>query len=229
MLDKLNFSVVLFDLFHTLVDVAAAPGASGRYTADILGLDRAAWNAACFGPLHNVTAPTEHLEVVRVLAHSLDPAIPLARIAEAAAERQSRFEHALLAVEAEVLDTLRALRSAGIRLGLVSNASTGEVSAWARSPLAPLFDSVVFSCVCGHRKPEPAIYRQSLAELGVAAEMALFVGDGGSDEHAGARRVGLRTLLITRHLGEMEPARLAQRRRHADGEIARLPELLSRM
>ena len=35
---------VCFDLFHTLVDVGRTPGTPGRYTADILGLDRDAWN-----------------------------------------------------------------------------------------------------------------------------------------------------------------------------------------
>jgi len=229
MLDKANFRAVCFDLFHTLVDVAAAPGASGRYTADILGVDRAVWNAACFSALHNITEPCSHLEVVRVLAHSLDPAIPMHLIEAATLERQRRFDHALLQVEEEVIATLSALRERGLRLALVSNASSGEVSAWPHSPLAPLFDNAVFSCDCGYRKPQPQIYQLALNNLGVAAEETVFVGDGGSEEHAGARAVGLRTVLLTRHLGELRQERLDERRSQADMEIARLPDLLRRL
>lgn len=226
-LNSSSYRVVFFDLFHTLIDVAAAPGASGRYTADILGVDRAEWNAACFSPLHDITRPTRHEEVVRALAHSIDSTISAERIREAAAERQQRFDHALLNVEEEVLETLRRLRARGIRIGLISNASSGEVSAWSRSPLAALFDVVLFSCECGECKPQPAIYRRALASLGIEARAALFVGDGGSNEHAGARAVGLTTVLITRHLGGMAADRVAARREHCTQEIARLPELLA--
>ncbi len=225
--DRNSCRAICFDLFHTLVDVAAAPGASGRYTADILGVERGAWNAACFSDLHPITRPSEHLEVVRALAHSINPDISLARIEEATVERQRRFDHALLSVEAEVLDTLHVLRRSGLRLALVSNASSGEVRSWPQSPLAELFDTALFSCDCGYRKPEPDIYRLALERLGVAAAESLFVGDGGSDEHRGAAAVGMTPVLITRHLGSMAAAELARRRAAAAMEIARVSQLLS--
>ena len=219
---------VLFDLFHTLVDVASAPGASGRYTADILGLDRARWSAACFSHVHEICRPTEHREIIRALAHSIDPTVSEARIEEATGERQRRFDHALMSVEAEVLLELGRLRERGLRLGLVSNASTGEVKAWEHSPLAPLFDTAVFSWECGSRKPEPAIYRHALTRLGVRANEALFVGDGGSDEHRGARAVGLAPVLLTRHIASrMPPERLAERAVHCETTIGRVADLLA--
>lgn len=226
MQDKFCYRAVCFDLFHTLVDVAAAPGSSGHYTADILGVAREAWSAACFGELHEITRPTEHLDVVRTLAHSLDPSIPEEFIVTATTERQRRFDHALRCVESEVIDTLVALRRRGLRLALVSNASSGEVAAWPQSPLAPLFDAVVFSWECGWRKPQREIYREALTRLGVAAAESLFVGDGGSDELRGAHGVGMTPVLISRHLRGLSPERLAQRQRDAQRQIVRLSELL---
>jgi len=215
---------VCFDLFHTLLDVGDVPASVGRFTADILGLDRRAWNDACFGAAHEIRRPTEHRQVIRALAHSLDPTLPERLIDEAVAERQARFDHSLLHVAEEVLEGLQALREAGLGLALVSNASTAEVAAWERSPLAPLFDAALFSCRCGHAKPEPAIYRLALDALGVAPEEALFVGDGGSDEHAGAAAVGLHPVLITRHFGKTLPAeRLAERRARVRWEVADVP------
>ena len=220
------YKAIFFDLFHTLVDVAAAPNAQGRYTADLLGLDRRAWSEACFGPLHEICKPTDHGDVVRTLAHSLDADIGEERIRAATQERQRRFDHALEQVDTEVLEVLDEVRGRGARLGLISNASTGEVAAWARSPLAARFEQVLFSCECGIRKPDPAIYRLALSRFQLAPGQALFVGDGGSDEHRGAREVGLDNVLITRHLGGLDPKALAERRATVRWEIGRLGELL---
>lgn len=192
----------IFDLFHTLVDVGRAPGATGQYTADILGIDRAAWNAACFSDAHEICRPTSHYEVVRTLANHIDPRISDGRIREAAKERQQRFDHALKNVDEETLRVLRTLRSRGLKLGLISNASSGEVSAWNDSPLAPLFDQAIFSCDCGMKKPQAGIYHHALQALAVAPRESYFVGDGGSREHIGAQAVGLRTVLITRFIDE---------------------------
>lgn len=221
------YHAIFFDLFHTLVSVSHAPGTSGRYTADILGVDRQRWNEACFGAQHAICEPTEHLAVIRALAHSIDPTVSEALIHEACSERQRRFDHALENIEPSVLAALEALRVRGYKLGLISNASSGEVQAWSRSPLRAFFHSAVFSCEVGCKKPQAAIYQHALAELGCEAGQSLFVGDGGSDEHRGAAALGLDTVLITRHLGSMDPERLAQRRRHARFEIARLEQLLA--
>lgn len=218
---------ICFDLFHTLVDVGAVPDTVGRNTADILGVDREAWNAACFGPLHEICRPTDHCETVRQLAHSLDPTIPTARIEHAAEERRRRFEHSLLHVEPETLAALQALRERGLRLALVSNASTGEVAAWSSSPLAPLFDAAVFSCECGSAKPQPFIYQCALDALALAPERCLFVGDGGSDEHRGARVVGLHPVLITRHIaGRADRVRMKTQCAKADWVIDTVADVL---
>ena len=213
------------DLFHTLVDVRCAPDLPGRHTADILGVSRSAWKQICFSARHEIRRQTEHREVVRALAHSIDPAISDAAIEQAAEERIHRFRHALMHVPPETLGALSALRELGLRLALVSNASTGEVRAWGESPLARLFDLAVFSCDCGYAKPEPQIYQRATAGLGLAPRACLFVGDGGSEELEGARAVGMRTVWITRHLEGVCGARRELRRRAAHWEIAHLDEL----
>lgn len=219
------YKVILLDLFHTLVDVGSAPGAAGRYTADILGLGREEWNRACFGAAHDICRPTVQLDVIRALAHSLNPSIPESLIQQAASERQQRFDYALLNVEPQVLEALQQLRQSGIRLGLLSNASSGEVQAWPRSPLAALFDEAFFSCECGCAKPDAAFYRHAMETMGVEISECLFVGDGGSNEHRGAQRLGLDNVLITRHIGHYDEARLAPRRAAAKWEVAHLGEL----
>ncbi|MGD8741984.1 MAG: HAD family hydrolase [Granulosicoccaceae bacterium] len=223
---------ICFDLFHTLVDVGQAPGIPGRYTADILGLDREAWNAACFSDAHDICRPTDHREVVRKMAHSLNPAIPVDLIRQAADERKARFDYTLRHVDPQVIEVLRALRDRGLKLALVSNASTGEVDSWPVSPLAALFDAAVFSCKCGHAKPDALIYEHALQQLGSEAGRTLFVGDGGSNEHAGAAQAGLIPVMLTRFIRERYPEhKLTERARHVQArihELAELHELLDR-
>ena len=190
---------VFFDLFNTLLSVGNVPEQVGRYTADILGLDRDDWNAACFGVGHEICQPTEHLEVIRALAHSLDPTIPLNLIEQATLERQARFDYALLNIEDAVLETLSRLKGRSIRTCLISNASTAEVAAWQHSPLAELFDKAVFSCECGMQKPDVGIFQHALAQVNVDASDSLFIGDGGSNEFLGARAAGLTTVLTTQN------------------------------
>jgi len=217
---------VCFDLFHTLVDVGQAPDTPGRYTADILGVDREAWNTACFSDVHDICQPTDHREVVRAMAHSLDPAIPLERIHEAADERKGRFDYTLRNIQPDVLETLAELHHRGFKLALISNASSAEVESWPHSPLDEFFDAVVFSCECGHAKPDPAIYEYALQELDLEAGQCLFVGDGGSNEHAGASQLGMHTVLLTRWVSHrLGYAQMQQRRSYCRDEIAQLAEL----
>ena len=222
----MKYAGLCFDLFNTLVNVARVPEHIGRFTADILGIDRDIWREACFGPAHEISRPTDALETLRKLAHSIDPTISLSRIRMAVEARQRRFDHALQVVEPEVCESLQSLRQQGYRLGLISNASSAEVRGWPNSPLAGLFDSVSFSCECGSQKPQPGIYQQALQLLGLHARECLFVGDGGSDEHRGAHAVGMAPVLLTRHLSVAE---IQQRRRqYGDillGEIAGIREL----
>jgi len=195
-----NIQGICFDLFNTLVSVGKVPVHVGPYTAEILGVDIKAWRDACFGEHHDICGPTDATDNLRRMAHSIDPRIPEATIRKAVRVRQRRFDYALQHVEAEILKVLGNLRLKGMRLALVSNASTAEVQSWPTSPMAPLFDTAVFSCHCGSMKPEPDIYQQALKELGLAPQSCLFVGDGGSNEHHGAHAVGMKPVLLRRYL-----------------------------
>ncbi|MBD3610577.1 MAG: HAD family hydrolase [Gammaproteobacteria bacterium] len=222
--NSLMINGICFDLFHTLVDVGSVPMHIGRYTADILGLDRDEWNRACFSQAHIITEKTDHFHSVKNLAHSIKPSIPESLIETAVMERQNRFNHALMNIEPGITETLQQLRQLGIKLALVSNASSGEVKAWPASPLAQLFDSAIFSCDVGARKPEKEIYHAALNDLQLNAEQCLFVGDGGSNEHHGARQVGLQPVLITRYLHSA--VKMEQQRELVEWEIETIPQIL---
>jgi putative hydrolase of the HAD superfamily len=89
---------------------------------------------------------------------------------------------------------LEALRSRGLKLGLVSNAFDPD---WLlhgdleRMGIAERIDFAVFSSEFGKRKPHPAIFERALDALGVVADDAMFVGDRLYEDVRGSNEVGM--------------------------------------
>ena len=93
-----------------------------------------------------------------------------------------------------MLQWLKQLRASGIKTGLLSNMPVDMIT-YARKQFEWLnqFDHQTFSAEVRVVKPDAAIYRHSLAGLGVTASEALFVDDRAPNIE-GAREVGLNTI-----------------------------------
>jgi len=97
------------------------------------------------------------------------------------------------------MEALARLKSARIKLAIVSNAE-GQIDADARRyGLHPFFDVIIDSHVVGVAKPDPRIFQIALERLGVAAEEARFAGDIYSIDILGARAAGIEAALIDQH------------------------------
>jgi putative hydrolase of the HAD superfamily len=220
---------VVFDLFHTLTAIEPSWGQGLPFTFQVLGVPRDAWDKQLTQCSRErlTGALSNPIRIVSSMARAIDPGIPDAVIEAAVANRIKRFGAALLDIPAETMHVLECLKRKGKRLGLISNADVMEVAEWNKSPLAGLFDSTVLSCHVGVAKPDKEIYDLALRALGVSADQAAFVGDGGSSELSGARRAGLVTVMITGIVKELWPERIESRKADADYVIERLPELLN--
>lgn len=95
-------------------------------------------------------------------------------------------------------EVLRDLRSAGYRLGVISNATPTLADTLRRTGLAPYLETVTCSADIGAEKPHPRIFHAAVAQAGVAPEQALHVGDSYEADYLGARRAGLHALLLQR-------------------------------
>jgi len=98
----------------------------------------------------------------------------------------------------DAVATLDALRAAGVRVGLCSNAPYRVRSLHEQLDhvgLRPHLDAVTFSAEVGWRKPAPQIFGAALAALGVDAGSTVMVGDSPREDVAGAKRAGLRAVL----------------------------------
>lgn len=95
------------------------------------------------------------------------------------------------------VETLEALQTLGLVLGLVTNGTVrGQEQKLEVLGLRRYFQAVVVSEAVGVQKPHPAIFQSALTGVGVAAEHAWFVGDHPENDILGASRVGLRTVWL---------------------------------
>ena len=104
-----------------------------------------------------------------------------------------------LKLEKHVPMVLRELKKK-YRLGLVSNfAYPPAIKKTLRKfRLSKFFDAIVISGDIGWRKPSPKIFEKALKKLHVSASETVFVGDAPFQDIAGAKRVGMKTVLLRR-------------------------------
>jgi putative hydrolase of the HAD superfamily len=141
---------------------------------------------------------------------------------DAAMEIEQRAWWEGLRVGPGTVATLQALRRAGLRLGICSNAAYRSASMRAQlahAGLLPLVDAAVFSSEVGWRKPSPRIFAAALEALGAAAEGTVMVGDRVAADVDGAHAAGLRAIRLREHYDDPDPGG------HADATLDRLADL----
>jgi putative hydrolase of the HAD superfamily len=102
-----------------------------------------------------------------------------------------------ITVNDQVVDRVRALRTAGYRTAVLTNNVKEMADSWrALIPVDELFDAVVDSSSVGIRKPNPAIFRHALDVLGgISPDEAVFLDDAEGNVE-GARKAGLHAIHV---------------------------------
>jgi putative hydrolase of the HAD superfamily len=105
----------------------------------------------------------------------------------------------------DVEPALRELAGRGLKIGLISNSHRCLASFQDHFALQGLIRSAVSSSEHGYLKPHPSIFESALRQAGVEASESVMVGDSLTHDIEGARRVGMRGVLVHRS-GEEAPA-----------------------
>jgi putative hydrolase of the HAD superfamily len=98
----------------------------------------------------------------------------------------------------DVPDVLRSLHASGIKIGLISNSHRCLTSFETHFELRGLFVVAVSSVEHGFMKPHPSIFEAALRGAGVIAGESVMVGDSLTHDVDGARRLGMRGVLVSR-------------------------------
>lgn len=223
-----RFRAVVLDFYGTL-----APGRSTAHQvsaraaqAEALGVDQGLLDAALSATVDERfrgaggTVAGSLAWVARRIGADPDPAT-----LQRAAEVRLAAERSFGEPRPDAVPVLSAVRARGLAVGVVSDCSAELPLYFPELPIAPLVDSAVFSFVLGVRKPDPRIFTACCTALDVPPDECLYVGDGGSDELAGATAIGMHAV----HLDVPGEDHGVVYGRHAswDGpRISALPQLL---
>jgi HAD superfamily hydrolase (TIGR01662 family) len=101
----------------------------------------------------------------------------------------------------EVEAVLRELVARNLKIGLISNSHRSMDEFVEHFRFQGLVAAAVTSAEHGYLKPHPSIFETALARAGVEARNALMVGDSLAHDVEGARRVGMRGVLLHRGSG----------------------------
>lgn len=118
---------------------------------------------------------------------------------------------------------LNLLRSLGLRLAIVTNASAEAASVVDTLGVRPLVDGVFASCEAGVLKPD--LLTVALRSLGVEASDATLVDDEPA-QLEGAARLGLGTILVQRSGAGASAAKAKARGARSVSDLRQLAELV---
>lgn len=195
---KTPVKAVLFDLDNTLIDFWKMKKAASRAALDAMiraGLrtdKRKAWTV--LNRLFDRYG-IENQSIFDIFLKEVTGGVDV-RLLAAGVVAYRRAKELNMRPYPNVAATLRRLRRRGLKLAIVTDAP--RFQAWSRLfglGLEKYFDIVVALEDTGRKKPSIMPFKAALAKLCVRPEEAAMVGDSVDRDVAGARRLGMRTVL----------------------------------
>jgi putative hydrolase of the HAD superfamily len=93
---------------------------------------------------------------------------------------------------------LAKLKAMNLQIAIVSNHHNPDalLQHLDRLRISPYFSCVFISASLGCRKPDSRIFNECLSQLGIGKQQAVFVGDSLEYDVEGAKRAGIRVILL---------------------------------
>jgi putative hydrolase of the HAD superfamily len=225
----MKFEAVIFDLFGTIVDgfASSSAGYQEQFAAALaVPHDQLAphWrdltDRRTLGEFQTVEGSIEHLCNLIGITVSAEQML-------AAVETRLNLTRHALKPRSDALATFTRLKSAGVKLGLLSNCSIEIPIVWPETELARLFDAAVFSSRERIKKPAAEMYQLICARLEVTANNCLYVADGENFELAAAAAVGMHAVLIRSNGLDSKKEVLREAREWEGPTVSQLTDLLT--
>ncbi len=133
-------------------------------------------------------------------------------------------------VEQDTHSTLKKLKEAGYRLGIISNAGDDwDVQTLVdKANIRPFFDYISTSAAAGIRKPHPKIFQMAFDAMAIQPDQAVMIGDTLGADILGSKNLGTHNVWITRRVNRSGMQTLEERIKpdRVISTLAELPALL---
>ncbi len=203
----MTLRAIFFDAGNTLLrmnyaDIAAALGRHG-VTATAADVQRAEWSARVrldadvLAQANSTESRETHLRYLRYILEGLGITDEATIGAIDAWRRAYNLPVGLWnTADPDAAAALDAVHAAGVRSAVISNSNGTIRSLLTRLGLIDRLDFVIDSGEEGVEKPDPRIFQIALARAGVSPRETAYIGDFYSIDVRGARRAGLRAVLL---------------------------------
>jgi putative hydrolase of the HAD superfamily len=195
----MKYKAVIFDLFGTLVDIFSRQEYE-NIVAEMASILKTPYDD--FYKTWMQSAKMRTTGVFRTIEENLEyicrelKVKVIASQIEAARSSRHNYVTRALTPRKDAIEVISSLKSAGFKIGLISNCSTEPPLIWPNTPFAPFFDTVLFSSVVGINKPDLRIFQRAVERLMVEPSKCVYIGDGGDNELAAAADIGMTPVLI---------------------------------
>jgi len=199
---RARIKAVLFDAGNTLIFldyVRLAEGVGGALGLPLTGPGLAQHASEASQAMERAAGNDQHRASIYLEALFQLSGVPPARMGEVkeCLARMHAELHLWCSIRARTREALARLRSAGLRLGVVSNSDGRVEEALRAAGLSDYFDVVIDSSLVGVEKPDPRIFQAALDALAVRPDESLYVGDVYEVDVVGARAAGIEAVLLT--------------------------------
>ena len=194
-----KYAAALFDLDNTLWDRSAAILATGRLLHQTEPAVRATASAEDAAAMFAAFDDNGHAGRDRLIDRVLAQWPGITRKHEEMVAWYLEASRSALPRDPTALALLHELNAAGMPWGIVTNGTPMQHATIRAQGLEGLARCVVVSEEAGCHKPDPAIFRLALNQLGLLPSRdVLFVGDDAIADIGGAQAVGLSTAWLSR-------------------------------
>lgn len=162
-------------------------------------------------------------EVPRALAEFLGLSDANARALWSAAAERGVPDELWAEADADLIAAVEALRSEGVRIGIVSNNDGTLDHHLERLGISGLFNAVIDSSVAGMSKPDSRIFRLAAQRLGTTIDKCVMVGDDPYFDIVGSQRAGVHSCALwDKHDAMDEALQHLSKTGQLNGEVERI-------
>lgn len=194
----MKHSTIIFDLFGTLVDIVSEQENAivRKKVASVLSVPPGDFNKLWSDSLYERSVGIFQTvrENIEHIGKTLNTTFDESQLSRAA-ELRYDFIRRAMTPRADALQVITALKKQGRKIGLISNCTPDVPRIWEESPLAPMFDASIFSCLACIEKPDSRIYRLALGQLSTDPAECLYLDDN-LEPLNGAVQLGMTGILI---------------------------------
>ncbi len=191
----MKYKAVIFDMFETLITEWGHEKYTKRKMCSDLGMEQELFNLYWAEKENDrYIGKINFIDSILYVCQKCSKEIDASTLSFMSDKRIKTKSACFDCVHPDVYRLLDDLKSAGLKLAIISNCSSEEVQVIRESKIYQYFDEVILSYEAGMQKPDRNIYEEAVKRLGVKADECLYVGDGGSNELEGAKAAGLKAI-----------------------------------